>query len=82
MRAARALPLIVLACVLSISAAQAPPVPQPGAPSARRDFANLPGVRLWFTDTGGNGEAIVLCPAGGTGPHKGPSVDQARTPRS
>ncbi|HEY6359517.1 MAG TPA: alpha/beta hydrolase, partial [Vicinamibacterales bacterium] len=29
-------------------------------PSARRDFANLPGVRLWFTDTGGNGEPVVL----------------------
>jgi pimeloyl-ACP methyl ester carboxylesterase len=26
----------------------------------RRDFANLPGVRLWFTDTGGNGEPVVL----------------------
>jgi pimeloyl-ACP methyl ester carboxylesterase len=29
-------------------------------PSARRDFANLPGVHLWFTDTGGNGEPVVL----------------------
>lgn len=29
-------------------------------PPARRDFANLPGVRLWFTDTGGNGEPVVL----------------------
>ena len=28
--------------------------------SARSDFANLPGVRLWFTDTGGNGEPVVL----------------------
>ncbi len=27
---------------------------------ARRDFATLPGVRLWFTDTGGNGEPVVL----------------------
>lgn len=29
-------------------------------PAARRDFADLPGVRLWFTDTGGNGEPVVL----------------------
>ena len=26
----------------------------------RGDFAKLPGVRLWFTDTGGNGEPVVL----------------------
>jgi pimeloyl-ACP methyl ester carboxylesterase len=26
----------------------------------RGQFASLPGVRLWFTDTGGNGEPIVL----------------------
>ena len=32
----------------------------PPASAARGDFANLPGVRLWFTDTGGNGEPIVL----------------------
>ena len=30
------------------------------APVARRDFAHLPGVRLWFTDTGGTGEPVVL----------------------
>ena len=29
-------------------------------PPSRRDFASLPGVRLWFTDTGGNGEPVVL----------------------
>ncbi len=29
-------------------------------PTARRDFVNLPGVRLWFTDTGGSGEPVVL----------------------
>jgi pimeloyl-ACP methyl ester carboxylesterase len=28
--------------------------------SARQDVANLPGVRLWFTDSGGDGEPIVL----------------------
>ena len=47
--------------VLRASAAQA--LTEGGrtvGPAARRDFANLPGVRLWFTDTGGNGEPIVL----------------------
>ena len=29
-------------------------------PAARQDFADLPGVRLWFTDTGGTGEPVVL----------------------
>ena len=29
-------------------------------PPARQDRASLPGVRLWFTDTGGNGEPVVL----------------------
>lgn len=31
-------------------------------PPPRRDFAKVPGVRLWFTDTGGNGEPVVLMP--------------------
>jgi pimeloyl-ACP methyl ester carboxylesterase len=30
------------------------------AAGVRGNSANLPGVRLWFTDTGGTGEAIVL----------------------
>jgi len=29
-------------------------------PAARQAFADVPGVRLWFTDTGGNGEPVVL----------------------
>lgn len=29
-------------------------------PAARRDYAHLSGVRLWFTDTGGDGEPVVL----------------------
>ena len=32
----------------------------PDTPASRREFASLPGVRLWFTDTGGSGEPIVL----------------------
>lgn len=54
----RTVPLVQIA--LPASAAQA--LAQAGGigPSARRAFANLPGVRLWFTDTGGNGEPVVL----------------------
>lgn len=33
---------------------------RPDGPAARGDFARLPGVRLWFTDSGGNGEPVVL----------------------
>ena len=30
------------------------------APTARQGYADLPGVRLWFTDSGGSGIAVVL----------------------
>jgi pimeloyl-ACP methyl ester carboxylesterase len=52
----RAMLLLVLASA-GLEAVQQPssPLPQPG-----RELASLPGVRLWFTDTGGNGEPIVL----------------------
>jgi pimeloyl-ACP methyl ester carboxylesterase len=33
---------------------------QRAEPPARQAFADLPGVRLWFSDTGGNGEPVVL----------------------
>src|SRR5207253_4009108 len=34
---------------------------QRAAPApARQGYADLPGVRLWFTDTGGNGVPVVL----------------------
>ena len=34
---------------------------QPGVTlHARQGFADLPGVRLWFTDSGGSGEPVVL----------------------
>ncbi|MDO8676954.1 MAG: hypothetical protein Q7R30_00090, partial [Acidobacteriota bacterium] len=29
-------------------------------PSQRETHAELPGVRLWYTDTGGTGEAVVF----------------------
>jgi pimeloyl-ACP methyl ester carboxylesterase len=32
----------------------------PAAQTPREAFADLPGVRLWFTDTGGSGEPVVL----------------------
>jgi pimeloyl-ACP methyl ester carboxylesterase len=44
-------------CVISAAAQQ--PAPQATA-QPRGAFAPLPGVRLWFTDTGGSGEPIVL----------------------
>jgi pimeloyl-ACP methyl ester carboxylesterase len=31
-----------------------------GHPPPRQELAPLPGVRLWFTDTGGRGEPVVL----------------------
>ena len=44
-------------CVVSAGARQ--PAPR-GAPVPRSERAPLPGVQLWFTDTGGSGEPIVL----------------------
>jgi pimeloyl-ACP methyl ester carboxylesterase len=41
---------------IAIGAGQQPP----NDPQARRELAALPGVRLWFTDTGGSGEPLVL----------------------
>lgn len=37
-----------------------PPRGSAATPAARQAFAAVPGVRLWFTDTGGNGEPVVL----------------------
>src|SRR4026207_2003949 len=48
---------VVAMCVIAVVAQQ------PAAPSilqSRSELASLPGVRLWFTDTGGRGEPIVL----------------------
>jgi pimeloyl-ACP methyl ester carboxylesterase len=52
---------IVVQAALAASAPQGPA--QAGrtiGPSLRQEFASLPGVRLWFSDTGGNGEPVVL----------------------
>src|SRR5687767_14239839 len=52
---------VLLAAVVagSVVSATAPQASRE-APSSRRELASLPGVRLWFTDTGGSGESIVL----------------------
>jgi pimeloyl-ACP methyl ester carboxylesterase len=45
------------------------------ASSARAEFANLAGVRLWFADTGGTGEPVMLLhPNTGTSEVWGPQV--------
>jgi pimeloyl-ACP methyl ester carboxylesterase len=44
--------LVVASAAASLLAEQSAP--------ARRELASVPGVRLWFTDTGGAGEPIVL----------------------
>ena len=50
-------------------------------PPARRDFADLPGARLWFTDTGGTGEPVVLLHANtGTSEVWGPRWWHSRRP--
>lgn len=47
------LSLVVAASLAASGQRSAPETP-------RRELASLPGVRLWFTDTGGTGESIVL----------------------
>jgi len=36
-------------------------VPIPGQAPATEGFAPVPGARLWYWDTGGDGEPLVLC---------------------
>jgi len=47
---------IAVASVVSATAQQAPP----DTPASRSQFASVSGARLWFTDSGGRGEPIVL----------------------
>jgi len=47
---------IAVASVVSATAQQAPP----DTPASRGQFASVSGARLWFTDSGGRGEPIVL----------------------
>lgn len=43
---------------------------------SRQELADLPGVRLWFTDTGGSGEPVVLMHAiTGTSASWAPQID-------
>jgi pimeloyl-ACP methyl ester carboxylesterase len=53
--------LVVLAAIalVSVVSATAQQVARETPPS-RRELAPLPGVRLWFTDTGGSGEPLIL----------------------
>ena len=44
---------LVLFAPLASTSAQSPA-------AAREDYANLPGVRIWYRDTGGNGPSVVL----------------------
>jgi len=55
------MPFVALVAVAagSVISATAPQAARE-ASSFRRELASLPGVRLWFTDTGGSGEPIVL----------------------
>ncbi len=49
---------------------------RPDGRQPRREFASVPGVRLWFTDTGGTGEPIVLMHAiTGTSESWAPQID-------
>jgi pimeloyl-ACP methyl ester carboxylesterase len=49
---------------------------RPTVPLARQELADLPGVRLWFIDTGGSGEPVVLMHAiTGTSESWAPQMD-------
>ncbi|HET9362091.1 MAG TPA: alpha/beta hydrolase [Vicinamibacterales bacterium] len=66
--------------LLIVAAAVALGVPQQPAkrenPPPRRELASLPGVRVWFTDTGGSGEPVVLMHAiTGTSESWDPQID-------
>jgi pimeloyl-ACP methyl ester carboxylesterase len=66
-------PLVHVVLPLNAAQALAQADPTVGVP-ARGHFANLPGVRLWFTDTGGSGEPVVLL-------HANTGTSEAWTPQ-
>ncbi len=58
--------ILLVAALVAVSEAPA---------AARQAFADLPGVRLWFTDTGGPGEPVVLMhPITGTSQSWAPQI--------
>ncbi|MHA6623527.1 alpha/beta fold hydrolase [Pseudonocardia sp. DLS-67] len=81
-RAARAtaLLLVLLAGTGCSAGAQAEPVEPTVDPApAVEGHAELPGVRLWYTDTGGTGTPVVLLhPTTGTSETWAPQVDAFR----
>jgi len=51
---------LVIALLIAAAAATGAQREARNPPQPRRELASVPGVRLWFTDTGGTGEPIVL----------------------
>jgi pimeloyl-ACP methyl ester carboxylesterase len=65
--------LLVLTATVLVGADQQP---SSTPPTPRHELASLPGVRLWFTDSGGNGEPVVLLHANtGTSESWEPQID-------
>ncbi len=58
MRATQLIVLVAIAVASTVSATAQQAAQE--QPPARRELASLPGVRVWFTDTGGRGEPVVL----------------------
>jgi pimeloyl-ACP methyl ester carboxylesterase len=59
MRPIRPSALLIIAGVVAGMLGPAPMLPEVRAEDAGH-YAELPGVKLWFTDTGGTGSAVVL----------------------
>src|SRR5206468_12563899 len=51
---------VITIALLGISAGSLIAFQRAAPASARQGYAELPGVRLWFTDTGGGGVPLVL----------------------